>query len=409
MKNRFWTLRYTLINVFYFTAFCTIHGYAMVFLLYRGFTNTQVGLALAVANILSVVGQPLVAGVVDRSSQITNRRVLITSAIIMLLGATGLIFIENIKPLILIMYVIVYAVQFISMSILIAMSFEYETAGCHHNFGLARGLGSASFAVTSAVMGKIVAARGPVVNMSVTIAVMLLLCIATFFFKLPEEGKEKLSEIKKEGSAPNNNFVDFVKTYPMFTLFLLGVAFVFFSHNMLNDYLIQIIRRLGGNETQLGYASFLQAILELPVMALIVYVLRKFNVKAVLIFSMVAFLVKIIVMYFATGIPGMYVSQSCQFFAYSVFIPAAAYYADKVMKDGDKVKGQAFINCATTLGGVFCNLVCGPVLDKSGVPAMLLMGIAVCLAGVLITIISMCHWGRGKLSSRSVPSVNTEA
>lgn len=397
MKNRFWTLRYTLINIFYFVAFCTVHGYAMVFLLYRGFSNTQVGLALAVANILSVVGQPVVAGVVDRSSQITNRRVLITSAILMLLGATGLIFIRNIKPLILIIYVIIYAVQFISMSILIAMSFEYETAGCTHNFGLARGLGSASFAVTSAIMGKIVAARGPVVNMYVTIGVMVLLSVATFFFKLPKEGEDKLAAKKSEGSAPNNNFIDFVKTYPMFTLFLLGVACVFFSHNMLNDYLIQIIRRLGGNETQLGYAAFLQAILELPVMALIVFVLRKINVKAVLIFSTVAFLIKIIVMYFATGIPGMYASQACQFFAYSVFIPSAAYYADKVMKEGDKVKGQAFINCATTLGGVFCNLVCGPVLDKSGVPAMLLMGISVCLLGVIITSASMISHKKAKL------------
>lgn len=43
---------------------------------------------------------------------------------------------------------------------------------------------------------------------------------------------------------------------------------------MINDFMIVIIRNLGGGETQLGYATFLQAILELPVMAAIGIVLK---------------------------------------------------------------------------------------------------------------------------------------
>ena len=112
-------------------------------------------------------------------------------------------------------------------------------------------------------------------------------------------------------------------------------------------------------------------------------------------FSMVAFLLKVVIMYFATGLPGMYLSQSIQLFAYSVFIPTSAYYADKIMKGGDKVKGQAYINSAITLGGVFSNIVCGPMLDKHGVPATLMTGIAVCLVGVIIAVISMVGKERG--------------
>lgn len=393
MKNKFWTLRYTLINIFYFAAFCTVHGYAAVFLLDKGFTNTQVGMALALANILSVIGQPVVAGIIDRSEKITNRRVLIASAIIMLLCSVGLLSLTFSKAVIFALYVLVYTVQFISMSVLIAISFEYRSKGCNHNFGLARGLGSASFAVASAIMGPIITKNGPAVNMYVTVVVMFLLCVIAYFFKLPEDAKEAVfegsTELSGEDEAPTNNIIDFVKTYPLYMLFMLGVACVFFSHNMLNDYLIQIIRSLGGNETHLGYAAFLQGILELPVMALIVFVLRKINVKAVLIFSTVAFLAKVLIMYFATGLLGMYLSQSFQLFAYAVFIPAAADFADKVMKAKDKVKGQAFVNSAITLGGVFSNLVCGSVLDKHGVSAMLLLGAIVCLVGVGISTVSL--------------------
>ncbi|MBR6307578.1 MAG: MFS transporter [Lachnospiraceae bacterium] len=396
MKNKNWTLRYTLINVFYFVAFATIHGFAAVFLLSRDFSNTEVGIALALANILSVIGQPIVAGIVDRSSLVTNRRVLMAAAAIMLFGSLALCFISAPKPVIFALFVLIYTVQFIAMSILIAISFEYRSAGCKHNFGLARGLGSASFAVTAAVMGPVIEKSGPTVNMYVTVAVMVLMFAVVFFFRLPEDaGVSKADTAEKEEDAPTNNFIDFVRKYPMFMLFMLGVSCVFFSHNMLNDYLIQIIRHLGGGEAELGYAQFLQAILELPVMALMVFVLRKINAKAVLVFCMMAFLVKVVVMYLATGLPGMYASQSIQFFAYSVFIPTSAYYADKLMKGGDKVKGQAYINSAITLGGVFSNIVCGPVLDKHGVPAMLMVGIAVCLVGVAISVVSMTGRKRG--------------
>lgn len=48
-----WTVRYTFLNVAYFAAFCTVHAYAAVYLLSKGFSNTEVGVLLAVANVQS--------------------------------------------------------------------------------------------------------------------------------------------------------------------------------------------------------------------------------------------------------------------------------------------------------------------------------------------------------------------
>lgn len=394
MNKRFWTLRYTLINVLYFTAFCTVHAYATVFMLDRGFTNTLVGIALALANILAVLGQPLVAGIVDKSEVITNRRVLLGAITIIFAGALLLLMVGNNKALVFIIYVLIYTIQFIAMSIMIAMSFEYQSAGCTHNFGLARGMGSAGFAVTASITGGIMAAKGPGINCYITAVVMALMFVAVYTFKMPAgaEVQTAADEVLKgdsEADAPTNNFFDFVKTYPAFMLFLLGGALLFFSHNMLNDYLIQIIRRLGGGETELGYASFLQAILELPVMAVMALILKKISVKAVLVFSAIAFFLKVVIMYLATGLGGMYISQSFQLFAYAVFIPATAFYSDRIMKEKDKVKGQAYVNCAITLGGVFSSLICGKLLDVKGVPFTLLTGIIVAAVGVVIAVIAM--------------------
>ncbi len=394
-----------LINVLYFAAFCTIHAYASVFLLDRGFSNTQIGIALAAANIVSVIGQPFIAGIIDKSKRVTNRRVIMCSAAILLAGSLLLLFVKNMAA-VFVIYVLIYTVQFIYQPVMIAMNFEYGKAGCRINFGLARGMGSAGFAVTSALIGGAVAASGTDVLCFVTIAVMVLQIVVTFFFKIPgkqddvaraeeselscsAEPSEKMPEEACEDTAAAKGFIGFCKRYPEFMFFLLGTACCFFAHNTLNDFLIQIIRRLGGNETSLGYATFLAALLELPVMACIGTVLKKFSMEKVLIFSSVAFFVKTFIMYFATGLFGMYASQACQFFAYAVFIPVSAIWSDSVMRENDKVKGQAYVNCAATLGGVFSNLLCGRILDTHGVPSMLLTACYVCLAGVVVTTLSM--------------------
>ena len=201
-----------------------------------------------------------------------------------------------------------------------------------------------------------------------------------------------------ELAVAHNNLASFIKTYPAFSLFLIGTICFFFAHNMINDFMIQIIRSLGGNETQLGYANFLQAILELPVMAVIGFILKKITSDRLLIISGTAFFVKILILIFATNMAMMYLSQSCQLFAYAVFIPAAAYYVSSTMNELDQVKGQAFVTSAITIGGVFSNLLSGVILDHMGIKTMLICGTSVCAIGVIIAIYAM----------KKLPKVNTE-
>ena len=77
-KSRFSALRtfeYTVINATYFAAFSGVHAYASVFLLAKGFSNTMIGVILALANIVSVLLQPIMACFIDKYTNITNRKV----------------------------------------------------------------------------------------------------------------------------------------------------------------------------------------------------------------------------------------------------------------------------------------------------------------------------------------------
>ncbi len=393
-----WTLKYTLLNVAYFAAFCTVHAYAAVFLLANGFNNTEVGALLALSNIVSAILQPVVAGIIDRPGPLTNRKFILISVLVILTGSAILFFIPGNKILIFAVYAIIYMIQFVYQPVMTALCFEYQKAGCNIYYGLARGLGSAGFAVTSMFIGGIVEKNGETILLWVTCAAMLLSVIVIALFRKPksapggeaaDENAARDCEALHSEEKGHNNLVSFIRTYPAFSLFLVGTICFFFAHNMINDFMIQIIRNLGGNETELGYSNFLQAILELPVMALIGFVLKKISADKLLIISGVAFFIKILILVFAGNMAHMYLSQSFQLFAYAVFIPAGAYYVSSTMEELDQVKGQAFITSAITIGGVFSNLISGVILDYSSITVMLLTGSAVCAVGVIVTFVAM--------------------
>ncbi len=397
--KKLWTLRYTLLNVTYFAAFCTIHAYAAVYLLSYGFTNTQVGLLLAIANITSALFQPYIAGIIDKQGWLTNRRFILIAVLVIIAGSLLLLLVPGSKVMIFVIYAIIYMIQFAYQPVLIAICFEYQRAGCDIYFGLARGLGSAGFAVTAFFIGSAVEANGVSILLLVTMAAMVISAVVIATFKKPaqavasaseEDAAETPASVSAEGA--HNNVIDFAKTYPAFMLFMLATICFFFSHNMINDFLIHIVRNLGGSETQLGYANFLQAILELPVMALIGFVYKKITVNKLLVMSGAAFFVKIMILVFAVHLSGLFISQSFQLLAYAVFVPASAYYVSTHMDEYDQVKGQAYINSAITIGGVFSNLVSGVILDHLGIRPMLIVGSIVCAVGVIIAFVAM----RGK-------------
>ena len=402
---KFSTLRYTLINITYFMAFCTVHAYAAVYLLDRGFTNTQIGLLLAVANITSAMAQPMVASLIDRQEMFTNRNVMIICAGIIAAGSALLLVADTNKILVFIVFALIYMIQFTYMPVMTALNFEYQNHGINIIYGLARGLGSAGFAITSALVGGIVEKEGVRILLYLNIVIMAVQMVIVYFFKLPKDAKtgengkpdESVNDINSEEET--SSLTAFLGKYPAFVLMLAGTVLIFFTHNMLNDYLIQIVRPLGGSEKHLGYATFIAAFLELPTMAAMTFFSKKLSMRVMLVISGIAFTVKALIMTLATNIPMVYISQSMQLLAYAVFIPASAYYVSQNISETDQVKGQAFVTSCFTLSGVFSSLLCGVILDHMGVKAMLVIGSIVSVAGAGLLTRAMLSTKRAKESS----------
>ncbi len=383
------TLRYALINISYFAAFCGVHAYASVFLLDKGFTNTMIGAVLALANILSVLLQPFVAGLIDKPGRFTNRNVSIVCTLFMIAGSVALFFSDSIVP-VFVLYALIYMIQMLFQPLIIAMNFEYAKKGAKIQFGLARGLGSFGFAVTSVIFGRIISQFGIASVQLIDAVILAALLVLLFSFVMKDESvSQKPDKLPAPGTdeVAHNKLTDFCKTYPRFMMFIVGTVCFFFAHNSINDYFIQIITPVGGDEAKMGVAIFVAAALELPTMAGIGFWQKKISCRNLLRISGAFFLLKTLVLLSAKTMTGVYISQSLQLLAYALLIPASAYYVEEVMGTLDKVKGQAYINVAITLGGVFSNLVCGRILDYSSPKVMLAVSSAVCAVGLILVLV----------------------
>ncbi len=233
-RGKFWTARYAVINAAYFMGFCGVHTYASIFMLDRGFTNSQIGMLLAFANVFSVVIQPVLAGLIDKPGKLTNRRAASMCTALIIVLSLVLAFTRREKPVIFIVFMLIYMIQMAYQPIIIAMNFEYAEKGCPINFGLARGIGSAGFAAYSPVLGNMLEQRDVSVIHIGNVVVLAVGLLFLLTFRLPdktekpqiESGEEgrKEKRIEEAGEVPgqectaHNNFFDFAKHYPKFML-----------------------------------------------------------------------------------------------------------------------------------------------------------------------------------------------
>lgn len=419
-SRKFWTLRYIVINATYFAVYSEIHAYASVFLLEKGFTNTLIGVVLGLANVLSAIIQPIVAGLIDKQGKLTNRNVSMASTALLILGSVLLLIITDSFAAIFIIFTLIYMVQMVYQPLITAMYFEYEAAGCNIFYGLARGLGSCGFAIVSLFTGRAIGKYGVTVLMVLDIIFLSIALVVLYFFKKPVSApassatasSSAVSDVSSaadisaeaassaaadsEPEVAHNSFFSFVRVYPAFMLFVAGAVCFFFAHNAINDYLIQIVTPLGGTEASMGTATFIAALLELPTMALIGKIMKKISVRNLLLISSIAFLIKTFLMFIATNLTIVYISQAMQMFAYAVFIPAGAYFVNQTMSKLDQVKGQAYINCSITLGGGLSCLICGRLLDLMGSHFMLTVSLIVTAAGLVIAFLALKVFGKSK-------------
>lgn len=379
------TTRYSLIQMFYWMTFCMMINFSSVYLLAKGFANAEIGLILAAVNIAAMLLQPAMATFVGRSARISLKNFLCALAGFVVLFAFFLLLGAD-KWLVALLATAAFTAQVSLHPLVNALCFQYRKQKFAINYGIARGIGSGSFAVTAIVLGRYIESIGaeylPAFYM-VTASVFLLLMAFFRPRKSAMAGQGEADAVPLGGDAAPEAVspLGFVRKYKRFCVYIAGSALIFFPHTIISSYMYQIVSSLGGGSAEMGVASFLAASVEIPVMFAFAKLNKRFSCATLLRCTAVVFAIKHFLTFLAPSIPVYYATQLLQIGAYGLYIPASVYYVDQITEKQDQVLGQAVAGGALTAGTVLSSLVGGMLLDRLSVKALLFIGVFLSLAG----------------------------
>lgn len=389
-SNIILNIKYAAIQGFYWMMFCSVIGYISTYLLDNSFNNSQIGTILAISNIIAVVIQPIVADFVDKQKKISLLTIiaclltiiLVLSVILTFIGKSFIVLCLIITPIITVITALHPLVN--------SLSFLYEENGVLINFGVARGMGSLSYAVVSIIIGNYIELFSPTIIPIFYVITILGILIFVLTFRLPKHNKDllKVKERSDSREQDKTNIFIFIKKYKKFMILLCGAVFILFDHSLINNFFAQIVYEIGGDNAQMGRAISLSAAVELPMMLFFNKLKNKINCGTLLKLSGILFTVKHFLTYIADSMSLLYVAQVFQLVSFGLFIPAAVYYVKQIMEEVDATKGQAFVTIAITLGGVFASLVGGRILDLYGASTMLLIGVISSSIGSIVMFFS---------------------
>lgn len=395
-------IKYGCIHGTYWMYYGVAGSFASAFLLARGYSNAEIGIILAVGNILAVFLQPLIADLADRSKKLSLIGVTQLSAVLLMVLTLLLFVMKQKSGALWAVYVLIMAWMTTLQPLFNSLAFKLEETGVHINFGACRSVGSLAYAVLCAFLGTLVEAKGVgVLPVSGEIVLLMLLASlwvtktqfdrmireksvssATPFGDECEQLTSAASEIEEE-----INLALFVKRNKLFVILNLAVIGVFFSNSILNSFMLQIVEGVGGTSEDMGRIFSVMAFLEIPALFFFDKIKERFSCQLILKFAAICFTLKVLLIYLAESVTMIYVAHLLQTFSFGLFLPAMVSFIGEVMAKGEAVKGQALYTVMVTVSSMLASVLGGIMLDVSGPGFMLLVSTIATGLGALVLVL----------------------
>lgn len=388
--KRLLNIDYASIHGTYWMFYGVISSFASVFLLARGYSNWEIGIILAAANLLAVVLQPLTADMADRSKRFSLIAITQILTVLMVVLTMGLFVIKGRTLGLSIIFVLLIAWHTVLHPLFNSLNFKLQESGIHINFGIARSMGSLAYAVLVAILGTLVSIYGvsvlPISGEIILLLLLAILCLTKYHFS------KTISEPTISKSANTNNrteeinLIQFIKRNKTFFVINLGVIGLYFSNSILNNYMMQIVANVGGNSEDMGRILSLMAFLEIPTLVFFDRLHRKFSYQLMLKIASIGYTVKILLCFLAKSVVMIFAAQFLQLAAFALFLPAMVHYINEIMSPGEAIKGQALFTTMVTVTTIFSSLAGGVILDTGGAKMLTLTASAATAIGAAIVI-----------------------
>ena len=384
MELKNYNIRYFLMQGCYWALSGIIFGFTTVYLQEKQYTNYQIGIIFAMGNIFGFVAQPLIAVHIDKSRSTALLRYILSTAAISLVLMLGVLFMPSACLLLSAAFVLLIGGNILLQPLCISLCFYLETFGSKINFSAARAVGSLSYGLATVVLGLLVErVSASAVPLSYIIITALFGALA-LSYTLGAKPREITKGAAVEVSEKPSGIFEFLKENKRFTFFLLGTSLLYFTHSLLGNFMIEFVRNVGGDSSDMGSILAFMTLSEIPAMLLFSKLSRRFSCSALLRFAVIMFTLKELMIYLAGSVAMFYAAEALQALSFAIFVPASVRYADEVIEKRNSTKGQTFITAVISMASIFASIIGGILLDGAGAKAALLVGVLVSAAGTFV-------------------------
>ena len=376
--------KYQLLQCAYYASHCVVFSYAIYYLTIAGLSDRTTGLLVAMACLLSSLSQGATGRLADRSALFSWKKQLQIYAIFEIILSL-ILFIPKSSSATGAIFALLILFSLLMMPMVNAAGFYYKDAEKKVDFGIARGLGSLSYAITAYIAGKLTVQWGPSMILFLNIsASVFLLFVAT---SMPYTAKVQQPSTKSGDTMPQKNML---QAYPAFFITAIGAMLFVFFNNMVAIYMIRIMERAGGNSGSMGTALAIAACAELPMLFLYSRLAKHVSASKLIVISGFFFSLKGILFISAPSVHAIYAVQLLQSVSFGLLVAAKAHYADTCMTPENKVTGQSVMTMTESLASVLASLTGGLLMGSGGIMLLLWCATGAAIAGTLITGLTCC-------------------
>ena len=380
-------LDFSIIQATFWMLYSTAGIFVSVFMLDKGYTNSTIGLVIALGSVLAIFLETGVANITDKIQKITNITVMKTLIAVMYVLVIAILLIGEKSLALTIAYIALIIGHTTMHPFVNALSFYLSEGGHNVSYGLGRSMGSLAGGTLAFVMGYLVSWFSPNMIMYVGLINLTIMTIAVFitekhYKQITQNGVVAQQQAEEEVTAISLG--EFVQRNKLFMVMSLGIVLLFFGNVIVENFTIQIVENIGGNTEQMGFVIFLLSIFEMPAMLGFNKLKEKFSYVFLLRVAAVFFSLKIIMMFIANNMFMIYLAQLNQVLGYGLLFPALVSFIDHIMDKREAVRGQAVVTVALTVGNVFGSVLGGIILDAFSVTTLLGISSVLSVIGSLI-------------------------
>lgn len=266
-------INFSILMLLTFMAHGMINTQSIPYLTQIGYDSIERGYIMSFYAVVAVLGQFVAGYLSDKYKSV--KRFFIYSTFVLIV-TSFLTFTLQDKNFLVHLILMGNTIGFIRIIGNLLETWIIEVDGLYPYFGSIRSLGSVGWAVSSLLSGIIIVNKG----YTFMLWVSLLLNVLVVFFSFRLEDANKSTDTKVNLSDVKALFLN--KRY---VLLLIVYCFVYVVYNADNVSVTDLMLTMGATEGDIGQKWFVQAVLELPMLFMGAYFIRRFGAKKLMIFG----------------------------------------------------------------------------------------------------------------------------